>query len=138
MPLHLVPIPPDCLEQTQAQWYPYIVAIAERANNHPVDMVQMLDNAEVQAFLVWEPVEQKAQAFIGVQYLASTKGRVGQIIWLMGENRKEWVHLFVDLETYLREHQGCASMRAIARPGWSKFLKQSGYRETHVVMEKAW
>jgi hypothetical protein len=137
MPLHLVPIPPDCLGKTQAHWYPYVVAIAERAHNHPVDMVQMLDNADVQAFLVWNPEANKAQAFIGVQFLVSTRGKVGQIIWLMGENRAEWVHLFGDLEEYLREHQGCVVVKAIARRGWAKFLKASSYRETHVVMEKA-
>jgi long-subunit acyl-CoA synthetase (AMP-forming) len=137
MPLHLVPIPPECLEQTQVRWTPFVTAIAERASNDPNEMARMLFEGEAQAFLVWEPVGQKAQAFIGVQYLRSTKGRVGQIIWLMGENRKEWVHLFADLETYLREHQACVTVRAVARPGWTKFLKSSGYRETHVVMERA-
>jgi hypothetical protein len=137
MPLHLVPIPPDCLDGSKAHWSPYVLSIAERAHNDPAEMARMLYAGEAQAFLVWEPVGARPQAFIGVQYLASTRGRVGQIIWLMGENRAEWVHLFGDLETYLREQERCVTMKAISRRGWSKFLKSNGYRETHVVMEKA-
>jgi hypothetical protein len=136
MPLHLVPIPPDYLDDTRDRWAPYVASIAERASNPPEEMIRMLYAGEVQAFLVWEPVEWKTHAFIGVQYLGSTKGRVGQIIWLMGENRASWVHLFADLETYLRDCERCVSLRAIARPGWAKFLKANEYRETHRVFEK--
>jgi hypothetical protein len=136
MPLHLVPIPPDCLDGSQPHWFPFVLKIAERAHNDPAEMTRMLYAGEAQAFLVWEPEGGTAQAFVGVQYLVSTNGKVGQIIWLMGENRAAWVHLFADLETYLREHQGCVAMRAIARPGWAKHLKANGYRETHRVFEK--
>jgi len=136
MALHLVPIPPDYLDDTRERWAPYVASIAERASNPPEEMVRMLYAGEVQAFLVWDPAEAKTQAFIGVQYLGSTKGRVAQIIWLMGENRATWVHLFGELETYLREQQSCVTMRAIARRGWAKLLKSSGYRETHIVFEK--
>lgn len=135
--LALVPIPPDCLDATRAHWMPYVLSIAERAYNDPAEMQRMLYAGEAQAFLVWDAEALKAHAFIGVQYLGSTKGRVGQIIWLMGENRAGWVHLFGELETYLREREHCVTVRPIARRGWSKFLKASGYRETHVVMEKA-
>jgi len=113
-----------------------VLSIAERAHNPPEEMTRMLYAGEAQAFLIWDSEQQKSQAFIGVQYLISTRGRVGQIIWLMGENRAEWVHLFGDLETYLKTQQSCVAMKAIARRGWAKFLKMNGYRETHVVMEK--
>lgn len=136
MSLHLVPLPPDHLDGSQQHWSPFVISIAERANNDPAEMARMLYSGEAQAFLVWEPVEQKARAFVGVEFKLSTRGRVGQIIWLMGENRAEWVHLFADLEAYLKEQQSCVSMRAIARRGWSKVLKSKGYRETHVVFEK--
>ncbi len=136
MTLALVPIPPGHLEGSQAHWWPYVKSIAERANNDPAEMVRMLHVGEAQAFLVWDSQTAQPQAFIGVQYLASTKGRVGQIIWLMGENRATWVHLFTDLEAYLRDQEHCVSMKAIARRGWTKVLKSNGYRETHIVFEK--
>jgi hypothetical protein len=134
--LALVPIPPDCLDASVAFWQPFVRSIAERAHNDPLEMERMLYVGEAQAFLVWDPDSQTARAFVGVQFVRSTKGRIGQIIWLMGEDRKAWVHLFGDLETYLREREGCVGIRAICRRGWVKILKETGYRETHVVFEK--
>lgn len=136
MPLALVPIPQDCLEGTVGFWRPYILAIAERSKNDPEAMTTMLLAGEAQAFLIWEPEKQKPLAFLGVRYAARGQERIGELIWLMGENRAAWAHLFGELETYLREHQGCVAIKAIARPGWSKHLKFSGYRLTHCVMEK--
>jgi hypothetical protein len=50
-------------------------------------MTAMLYRGEAQAFLVWEPELKKTFAFIGVQYVARGQDRIGQMIWLMGENR---------------------------------------------------
>jgi hypothetical protein len=136
MTLALVPIPLDCLEGTAGYWQPYILAIAERSRNDPDAMTQMLLAGEAQAFLIWEVDTRKTQAFLGVRYAARGQTRIGELIWLMGENRAAWAHLFAELETYLREHQGCKAIKAIARPGWSKHLKSNGYRLTHQVMEK--
>lgn len=137
MTIALVPIPIDHLEGAAPIWTPFVQQIAQRAHNDPAEMARMLHVGEAQAFLVWDDVKKEACAFVGVEFRASTRGRVAQIIWLMGENRASWVHLFADLETYLREQQGCVMMKAIARRGWAKLLKQSGYRETHVVFEKS-
>lgn len=136
MTLALVPLPPDHLDGSQPHWAPYVTAIAQRANNDPHEMARMLYAGEAQAFLVWDPELQKPQAFIGVEYKLSTLGRVAQIIWLMGEDRKRWVHLIADLEGYLKTEQHCVTVRPICRRGWFKVLKAHGYRETHVVMEK--
>ena len=135
--MYMFPIPPDCLEGSKEHWRPYVLSIAERASNPLEEMERMLYAGEAQAFLVWNPESQCSHAFIGVEYRGSTKGRVGQIIWLMGEDRKAWIHLFADLETYLRDQQSCVAVRPVARRGWAKFLKANGYRETHVVMEKS-
>lgn len=136
MNLALVPIPLDCLEGSAGYWRPYILAIAERSRNDPEAMTAMLFKGEAQAFLIWEPELKKTFAFMGVRYAARGQERIGELIWLMGENRAAWVHLFGDLETYLHEHQGCVAIKAIARTGWAKHLKFSGYRETHRVFEK--
>jgi hypothetical protein len=136
MTLALVPIPLDCLDGSRAFWHPYILSIAERSKNDPEAMTLMLYCGQAQAFLIWDDEQKKPQAFIGVQYVARGADRIGQLIWLMGENRAAWAHLFGELETYLREHQDCVAIKAIARPGWSKHLKFSGYRLTHCVMEK--
>jgi hypothetical protein len=54
----------------------------------------------------------------------------------MGENRARGCICSPTLETYLREHQGCKAIKAIARPGWSKHLKSNGYRETHACSRR--
>jgi len=134
--LALVPIPPDCLEETRNTWARFVYAIAERSRNDPLEMERMLFAGEAQAFLVWDPDIGKPIAFLGVRYMRRADGRVGELIWLMGENRKAWTHLITELETYLREHQHCVAIKAIARPGWAKVLKAHGYRLTHQVTEK--
>lgn len=136
MTLALVPIPPDMLEGTAAHWWPYILKISERDKCDPAEKQRMLVTGEAQAFLVWDDVAKRPQAFLGVRYLKRGAEPIAELIWLMGENRAAWAHLFADLETYLRDHQGCKAIRAIARPGWSKHLKSSGFRLTHNVMEK--
>lgn len=136
MPLALVPIPLDCLEGSAHLRRPYILAIAERSKNDPKAMEDMLYRGEAQAFLIWDDEKKRPQAFIGVRYAARGAERIGELIWLTGENRAAWAHLFTELETYLHKHQGCVAIKAIARPGWSKHLKGHGYRLTHCVMEK--
>lgn len=134
--LVLVPIPPDYLEGSRVYWARFVFAIAERGRLDPLEMERMLFVGEAQAFLIWDDETKKPQAFVGVRYMRRADGRIGELIWLTGENRNAWVHLFADLEKYLREHQGCIAIKAIARPGWSKLLKASGYRMTHLTMEK--
>ena len=136
MTLALVPIPPDCLDGSREFWFPYLILISERDKCDPAEKERMLRATEAQAFLVWDDEARKPQAFLGVRYVLRGKDRVGELIWLMGENRARWAHLFGELETFLREHQGCKAIKAIARPGWTKHLKSHGYRETHCVFEK--
>jgi hypothetical protein len=137
MGLVLVPIPQDYLHGSRSQWMPYVEAIAQRSGNSAGVMEEMLEKGEAQAFLVWNPEKNKPQAFLGVRYMLGGDKRIAELIWLMGEDRKAWMHLFEDLETYLRDQQGCAAVKAIARPGWTKPLKASGYRLTHQIMEKS-
>ena len=132
----LVPVPPVHLEDTRAFWWPYVLQISERGRLDPREMERMLYSEEAQAFLVWDDEDKKPLAFLGVRYMLRGAERIGEIIWLMGEHRARWVHLFADLETYLRDQQGCKALKAIARPGWTKHLKANGFRLTHEVMEK--
>lgn len=134
--LVLVPIPPDSLAGSAHVWMPFVEAIARRAKNDPAEMVRMLMAGEAQAVIVWEPEAKRAQAFMGVRFVSRGAERIAELIWLMGEDRKAWVHLLADLETYLRTEQNCVAVKPICRPGWSKFLKPLGYRLTHVTMEK--
>lgn len=124
------------LEGSAGYWRPYILKISERDKCDPSEKERMLYAGEAQAFLVWDDVARKPQAFLGVRYVKRGADPIAELIWLMGENRAAWAHLFGELETYLRDQQGCVGIKAIARPGWSKHLKFHGYRLTHLTMEK--
>lgn len=132
----LVPITPEMLDGTQHRWMPYIVSISERDKCDPAEKVRKLYAAEAQAFLIWDSEAQKCLAFLGVNYVLRGKERQAELLWLAGENRAVWVHLFTELQTYLGDMQHCKSIKAIARPGWEKYLKPAGFRETHRVLEK--
>lgn len=134
--LVLVPIPPDFLEGSRGYWWPYLLKISERDHCDPAEKERMLVTGAAQAFLIWDEEAKRPQAFLGVRYVLRGLEPVADLIWLMGENRKAWLHLFADLEKYLIEHQRCVAIKATARPGWTKILKASGYRLTHQVMEK--
>ena len=136
MTIALIPIAPEHLDGTQHLWLPYIKSISERDKCDPAEKLRKLYAAEAQAFLIWDVEAKKALAFLGVDYVLRGKERQAVLIWLAGENRAVWTHLFTDLETYLRDEQGCKSVKAIARPGWEKYLKPAGFRETHRVLEK--
>ena len=132
----LVPIPVEFLDGSKNLWWPYIQAISQRSGNDPAEKVRMLYAGEAQAFFVYDDEARKAFAFLGVRYVLRGQERQAELIWLMGEHRATWAHLFTDLQTYLRDAEGCKSIKAIARPGWSKILKHHGFRLTHLVMEK--
>ncbi len=136
MALHLVPIPPDSLGPTHHIWWPFVLLISERDKCDPEVKAEMLRKGEAQGFIIWDSEANKAMAFIGVRFALRGDARIGEIRWLAGENRAAWIHLFGELESYLRDQQGCTAIDAIARPGWTKHLKSNGYRETHRVFEK--
>lgn len=134
--MQLVPVPLGSLEETRHIWWPYILMISERDKCDPNVKVEMLCKGHAQAFIIWDEEIRKAWAFLGVVYKLRGSDRIGELAWLAGENRAAWSHLFSELETYLREQQGCKGTAAVARKGWSKILKENGYRETYVVFEK--
>jgi len=57
------------------------------------------------------------------------------MIWLAGFGREQWQELLPEFEQMLRD-AGCVMCRPVCRPGWSRYLKQRGYRLKHVIMEK--
>ena len=136
MMLVLVPIPSDAVEGTAGIWRPFVEQIAARTRQHLDHLVGQIRSGEVQIHLVWEPQTQSAHALAGTRIVLRGNDRIGEIVWTTGIGRRRWLPLIADLETYHREHLGCAGMTAIARPGWSRELKARGYRLTHVMMDK--
>jgi len=54
-----------------------------------------------------------------------------------GQGREDWQEELVSEVMDWGKSIGAVHFRAICRPGWTKFLKGMGMRETHRVMERA-
>lgn len=77
----------------------------------------------------------------GVRAVALTEVKTGAIksvemTHCYGEGREDWQEVLVtELQKWARSI-GAKHFRAVCRPGWVKFLKTMGLRETHRVMEQ--
>lgn len=134
--MHFVPIPttPDHLRACAKYWLPFLEGISRRSKEPVDDLIDSICSARVQIALVWDGNE--ARALVGMQYKKCGDDLVGEIVWLTGKGMKDWRHLLPQMEKYLREHVGCRIIRPICRPGWSRLLKNQGYKTTHYVMER--
>tara|TARA_R100001230_G_C5501600_1_gene45413 strand:- start:347 stop:523 length:177 start_codon:yes stop_codon:yes gene_type:complete len=54
---------------------------------------------------------------------------------MKGRHRDKWQHLIKHVEEFAW-HNNCDLLELVARPGWKKILKQYGYKESHVLLEK--
>ena len=136
--MRLLPIPTtdEHLQQTLGHWYQFLPAIAKRSKEPLRDLIGKVIEKHVQPFLIWDETQNRAVALLGVAYHKRGNDLIAELVWTTGSGREQWQHLLSELECYLKDHVGCAVIRPVCRPGWKPFLKQRGYRETHVQMEK--
>jgi hypothetical protein len=66
--------------------------------------------------------------------LSSPLSKICTLTACSGYDRDQWLPLFAQIEDYAKA-EGCSSMRIYGRRGWERVL--TGYRSTHVVLEKA-
>ena len=84
---------------------------------------------------MWLAWTDKAESVCVTQLENTSKGKHCHIWIMVGHNMETWVDLMPELEAWAKR-EGCNMMRHEARPGWSKILKQYGYRMPHVILEK--
>lgn len=110
--------------------------IEEAANSSayftPNDVWEAMNSKAAQMWLAWTD---KPESVCITQLENTSKGKFCRIWIMVGQNMETWVALMPELEAWARR-EGCTMMRHEARPGWSKILKQHGYRTPHVVLEK--
>lgn len=135
--MKLLPIPtdPKYLQATAPHWYPFLERIAQRSGEPVNDLLDQIGRLVVQPILAWDDEKNEATALSGIRRCFVGDSLMGDLVWMTGGNRETWQHLLDDLEHYLKE-DGCIKCRAACRPGWSRFLKQRGYKMTHIFMEK--
>jgi len=135
--MRFVPIPTteDALRGTRKFWLPFIPRIADRSDETVDELLDLVVSGRVQIALVWDESKNEARALIGLSYRKLGREIVGEVHWAAGFGVKDWQHLLPQVERYLKD-VNCTIMKPICRPGWKRFLKQHGFRQTHVVMEK--
>jgi hypothetical protein len=136
--VNLVPIPvtDEYIKRFFPHWFPFLPDIAKRSKETVVNLAAQIVRKEVQPILIWDDQAERAVALLGIRYHRRNDDLIAELIWTTGKGMKQWTHLLADLERYLSEHIGCHEIRPICRPGWSRLLKQRGYRITHYTMEK--
>lgn len=133
--MRFVPIPGklEILNELFPIWFPFLKDISRRSKEPVLDLMRQIASREVQIALVWD--RDVARALVGLRFRQRGPDLIGEIVWLTGKGMHEWRHLLPEMENYLKQ-RGCAEIKPICRPGWSRFLKQRGFRTTHLVMEK--
>jgi hypothetical protein len=136
--MQFLPLPPTYKDLTYLfpLWYPFLDDISKRSKEPVQDLLGAVKRGDVRIALVWGD-DNKAHALIGMQYRKRGDDLIGEIVWLTGKGMKDWQHLLPELEKFLREHMHCTIIKPICRPGWSRLLKQHGYKTTHLMMEKS-
>ena len=136
--MQIVPIPTtrEALEKTFDHWFPFVERLAQHTKEPLQGFTQNISLGKMQIGVVWDEDHKECVALLGWQYKRAGGDLIAEILWLTGRGAKHWRHLLPELEKYLKEHNGCTKIRTISRPGWTPFLKESGYQLTHHVMEK--
>lgn len=89
-----------------------------------------------QLWLVWdEDAEDKLRGVVVTRIIIRPNSKVANIFICTGKQRKLWQDRLHDIEKWAKDNK-CTHCETYARPGWSKLLKQKGYKITHYLLEK--
>ena len=130
-----IPINDEALRATAQHWLPFLPKIAQRTKEPLGELIRKVMSKEMRLVLAWDEAANRAVAMAGIRLHYRGKDLIAEWLWMTGYGRQQWTHLLTDLERLVRE-AGVKEFRPLCRPGWSRLLKQHGYRLTHVQMEK--
>ena len=87
---------------------------------------------------LWILLDSETKEYYGVcvtEIIQRPLQRCLNIKIMKGRHRDKWEHLIKHVEEFAW-HNNCDLLELVARPGWKKILKQYGYKESHVLLEK--
>lgn len=126
----IVPLQPEDFDQifSQIEWA--FDNFAERSGGEASkpEMARQVLDTERQCWLAVDK-EIKAVALTRVQ------GKAVELTHCTGRDREQWQEQIIMVISEWTKSIGAKHLRVICRPGWTKFLKGQGLRETHRVLE---
>lgn len=112
---------------------PFLPEISHRTYEDIPALWQQLYSGEIHPHAAVND-DGEAVALMGTRFIQLRDGLAGEICWLTGRAREDWVHLAEDVFNWLRE-AGCVHVRAFARPGWGRDLETFGFKKSHEVWD---
>ena len=95
---------------------------------------EILDN-KMQLWILWDSETKEYYGVCVTEIIQRPLQRCLNIKIMTGRHRDKWQHLIKHVEEFAW-HNNCDLLELVARPGWKKILKQYGYKESHVLLEK--
>ena len=103
-----------------------------RGKETPDDILLALTARDLQLWLLWDGT---LRGLVVTEIIRHPRKICCRIRFCTGRGRENWQRHIATIERWAKA-QGCAAMELIARPGWSRLLKNQDYAVTHLFCEK--
>ena len=95
---------------------------------------EILDN-KMQLWILWDSETKEYYGVCVTEIIQRPLQRCLNIKIMTGRHRDKWQHLIKHVEEFAWKNN-CDLLELVARPGWKKVIKQYGYKESQVLLEK--
>lgn len=127
------------------QIWPHVIRLIERAliksgSDLSIEQIKAkIDNGNALLWIIWaQPSTQSGELMAAgtTELVTLNNGRKLCVIATgAGRDLKQWDHLFADIERYAKG-ENCEAVRCYGRLGWARYLKDMGYEQPWIVVEK--
>tara|TARA_B110000858_G_C17783895_1_gene466174 strand:+ start:389 stop:841 length:453 start_codon:yes stop_codon:yes gene_type:complete len=131
-------IPTDKVQQVYPMVELEVKTTLDKAQNgyDQHDILKLLNEGQMNLWIIFDKVNKKKMAFIISEIINRPQVNFISIFMTIGANRKIWeTKAQTTLEQFALKNN-CQKAMIIARKGWSKSFKTTGYKETHILLEK--
>lgn len=129
-----IPTKENHLLHFKPQWWPLLQKIEQRGESLEV-LLQKIDKGLLQLCMAWDDETEKAKGLLGIQYRKEGEDMIAELVHLTGEDMEMWKPLLPELHKFLKDHVGCACVRATVRRGLAPWLADQDYKVTKYIME---
>ena len=128
----IVPVPSHLVGLVSDRIGWALASFSESGETTPEDLLREIEARDRQLWLAVNGSD--VMAVILTRVCANRLGTV-EVTHCAGHDRKDWQDAAFRAIMHWALDRGSQRVRVVARPGWSKFLKGKGFRETHRILE---